>query len=134
VAGSILFSLVFLPAFGAGSAETARTFTDVRSRLATAGVTTDPGEPVITDFPIWLPYTRGGTALALPHEPASSVLDLARHFGAKTVAILEGFALRDEIASGSADARCFEDVTPPATPALGGHSGDTLHVYRIVCP
>ena len=65
---------------------------------------------MITDFPIWLPYVHGGTALALPHEPASSVLDLARHFGSTTVAVLGADDLRAELATGSADARCFEDV------------------------
>ena len=36
---------------------------------------------------------------------------------------------------GRADgAECFEDVTPPSTPALGGHAADTLRVYRFVCP
>ena len=25
-------------------------------------------------------------------------------------------------------------VTPPGTPALGGHESDTLRIYRIVCP
>jgi hypothetical protein len=133
VAGSLLFSAALLPAFGAGSDSTARTFTDLSQRLSSAGVSTDAG-PVITDFPIWVPYVHGGTALALPHEPASSVLDLARHFGSTTVAILGADDLRAELATGSADAQCFDDVTPPGTPVLGGHDSDTLRIYRIVCP
>ncbi|HEY7130872.1 MAG TPA: hypothetical protein VH440_01415 [Candidatus Limnocylindrales bacterium] len=135
IAGSILFSAVILPSFGAGSGATARTFEDLSARLTVAGATPDTGKPVITDFPIWLPYVHGGTSLALPHEPASSVLDLARTFGATTVAVLEGDALRGELASGSTDAACFRDVTPPAGQAPDpAASDDSLRVYRIVCP
>ena len=134
IAGSILFSAALLPAFGAGSVSTAGTFADLSVRLTAAGAPPDATEPVITDFPIWLPYVHGGTALALPHEPASSVLDLARRFGSTTVAVLGADDLRAELATGSADARCFQDVTPPVTKAIGGHDSDTLHIYRIVCP
>ncbi len=135
VSGALLFSAMLLPSFGEGSAETRRTFVDTTSRLKTAGVPTDPASPVITDVPIWLPYTRGGTAIALPHEPPSSVLDLARRFHATTVVSLTSDnPFRTAIEQGAPDADCFEDITPPPTPALGGHASDTLRVYRVVCP
>jgi len=134
VAGSVLFSAALLPVFGDGSASTARTFTDLSQRLTAAGVPRTGGTPVITDYPIWVPYVHGGSALALPHEPASSVLDLARKFGSTTVVVLGAEELRAELATGSADARCFQDVTPPSTEPIVGHDPDTLRIYRVVCP
>jgi hypothetical protein len=135
LSGALLFSALLLPSFGEGSAETSRTFVDTNSRLATAGVAPDPAAPVITDVPIWLPYTRGGAAIALPYEPPTSVLDLARRFHASTVVSLTSdHPFRAAIAAGADGAGCFQDVTPPATPALGGHASDTLRVYRVVCP
>ncbi len=135
LSGALLFSLLLLPSFGEGSAETRRTFVDTDSRLDAVGVFPDRSSPVITDVPIWLPYTRGGTAIALPFEPPSSVLDLAHRFGATTVVSLIGdHPFRAAIQRGANGSACFQDVTPPPTPALGGHSSDTLRVYRIVCP
>jgi hypothetical protein len=135
LSGALLFSALLLPSFGEGSAATKREFVDLDSRLDALGVTADPAHPVITDYPIWLPYTRGGTALALPFEPPTSVLDLARRFGATTVVVLSaGHPFRSAIATGADGAECFSDVTPPPTPALGGDDADTLRVYRVVCP
>jgi hypothetical protein len=134
VSGALLFSALLLPSFGEGSAETWRTFVDTNSRLNTAGVEPDRRVPVITDVPIWLPYTRGGTAVALPYEPPSSVLDLARRFGATTVVSLTtDHPFRAAIEHGDDASVCFRDITPPSTPALGGHSSDTLKVYAVVC-
>jgi hypothetical protein len=136
VSGALLFSAVLLPSFGGGSVSTERTFEALDSQMTAAGVPIAAAGPVITDAPIWLPYVAGGTALALPFEPASSVLDLARHFRATTVVVLS----RDHpfpatVAAGGPDANCFEPVDigrpsdPVAAAALTG-----VHVYRVVCP
>ena len=133
--GALLFSALLLPSFGAGSAATLRAFVDLDGRLDRIGVVPNRAEPVITDYPIWLPYSRGGTALALPFESPSSVLDLARRFGARTVVVLSGsHPFRAAIATGTDGSECFSDVTPPSTPALGGDNADTLRIYRVVCP
>ena len=66
--GAILFSALLLPSFGAGSAVTRRQFVDLDTRLDEVGLTAAASRPLITDAPIWLPYTHGGTALALPYE------------------------------------------------------------------
>jgi hypothetical protein len=134
LSGAFLFSALLLPSFGLGSAETSRTFIDTNSRLATAGIPADPAHPIVTDVPIWLPYTRGGSAIALPFEPVSSVVDLARRFGAKAVVVLTGdHPFRAAIDRREPGSECFEDVTPPTTPALGGDAADLLRVYRFVC-
>ena len=60
----------------------------VPSALAAAGV--DAGAPVITDRPIWLSDALRRSTLALPAEPASTVLELAKRFGAQSVVVVEG--------------------------------------------
>jgi hypothetical protein len=60
----------------------------VPSVLAAANVS--PSTPIITDRPIWLADAVGRSTLALPDEPTSSVLALARRFGAEAVVVVEG--------------------------------------------
>ena len=49
--------------------------------MAAAGHPLDASAgPVITNFPIWLAETQRIPALALPNEPPTDVLDLARSF------------------------------------------------------
>jgi hypothetical protein len=136
VSGALLFSAVLLPSFGAGSISTERRFVDIGLRLDTIGLTADQAGPLITDAPIWLPYTHGGTAVALPFESPASVLDLAHRFGARAVVVVSGDQPFRAAVAANTDpaASCFEDVTPPPTKALGGHDADTLRVYRVVCP
>ncbi|MBA2380749.1 MAG: hypothetical protein H0V73_01445 [Chloroflexi bacterium] len=134
VSGALLFSAVVLPSFGTGSVGTERTFAALDERLdaARGGGTT----PVITDYPIWLPYVSGGTALALPHESAASVLDLAQRFGAGMVVVVS----RDHpfgatLAAGGPGADCFEplDLGSSADPAAAAAVAD-VRAWRIVCP
>ena len=134
--GAILFSALLLPVFGDGAAATQRQFVDLDGRLSTVGLTADAAHPLVTDAPIWLPYTRGGAAVALPYETPTSVLDLARRFGAPAVvSVTSDHPFRAAITAGvDPAAHCFQDVTPPSTPALDGHAGDTLRVYRVSCP
>lgn len=140
VSGALLFAAALLPSFGGGSADTARQFDALDRRMTAAGLPIDEIGPVITDAPIWVPYVSGGTGLALPWEPLAGVLDLARHFGARTVIVVGAGdhpfpALVD---AGGADSGCFAevdlDVQPdgsagPPEPALA-----TTRVFRIVCP
>ena len=136
VSGAILFSALLLPSFGEASLLTLRRFVDLDLRLDEIGLTAEASRPLITDTPIWLSYTHGGTALALPYESPSSVLDLARRFHAPAVVTLTGdHPFRAAIATGDDPAAgCFEDITPPATTALGGDDADLLRVYRVSCP
>jgi hypothetical protein len=55
--------------------------------LEAAGVT--PGTPLITDRPIWLSGSLGRPGLALPDEPATDILGLARRFGAQAIVVVE---------------------------------------------
>src|SRR5262249_14783356 len=89
VAGAILSSPAVPPSFGTGTAASSRSFVALDPRLDAVGVPADPAHPVVTDAPIWVPYSRGGTAVALPHESPASVLDLAHHFGAQAVVVTD---------------------------------------------
>ncbi|HET7701986.1 MAG TPA: hypothetical protein VFK35_01185 [Candidatus Limnocylindrales bacterium] len=136
VAGALLFSTVFMPAFGSGSLATARQFAALDRQMTAAGLPIADLGPVITDAPIWVPYVGGGEGLALPFESPTSVMDLARHFGARTVVVVDGahpFPAR--IAAGEPDSACFEPVAigPPVDPADAAAFAET-RVYRIVCP
>jgi hypothetical protein len=59
--------------------------------LATASARWDlPADrPIVTDRPMWVSEALGQTALALPREPPSSVIDLMRHFRAGVVVVRE---------------------------------------------
>jgi hypothetical protein len=138
LSGALLFSAVVLPTFGGASASTARLFAALDRQLEAAGVgpAATGASPVITDAPIWLPYAAGGTALALPYESPSSVLDLARTFRSTHVVVISGdHPFPGVIAAGGPGTACFEPVAigVPADP------GDArivagVRVYRIVCP
>jgi hypothetical protein len=83
VAGSLLFSGVLLLQDGAASRATEVRFAELASALRDPSfampIDTEPG-PIITDVPIWLGEVTDHPTLALPNEPADSVLSLASRF------------------------------------------------------
>ena len=136
--GAALFAAVFLPAFGSGSRETADRYRALDQQLATVGMPLATLGPVITDFPIWLAMTSGGTALALPDEPPASVLDLARAFHGTRTLIVSGGEHRlwpAILDAGGPGTECFDEVrlAPPADPVLAAAVSGT-RVFRLVCP
>ena len=81
IAAGTLFTLALLPGFGRDGDAVRDQFEALPAALAAAGVPLEVrGAPVITDFPIYLAEETGAYALALPDEPAASVVDLAAHF------------------------------------------------------
>jgi hypothetical protein len=84
VGASLLFSVVFLPGFGAQAAAREREFRAIEAAFAALGTPLGSGAgesgPVVTNFPIWLAYATDAPALALPDEPPAAVLDLAAAF------------------------------------------------------
>jgi hypothetical protein len=138
VFGGLLFSLAVLPSFGAGSRDTQAHYAALGPALRDAGLPVDGHDPIITNFPIWLAETLRVPALALPDEPATSVLDLARYpaFAGTRLVIVDG---RDAgrypaaLDSGEPGSACFRevplDVSGPSASALA----DT-RVFRLVCP
>jgi hypothetical protein len=87
ISAGLLFCLVLLPSEGQSGRDTAARFAALPSALATAGAPLDHEGPVITDAPIWFAEETGHQALALPDESPTSVLDLAKHFGATLLVV-----------------------------------------------
>src|SRR5262249_5242209 len=83
VAGCLLFSGVLLGQAAAASRAAASPFDELGAALRDPSfalpIDAEPG-PIITDVPIWLAESTEHTTLALPNEPADSVLSLARAF------------------------------------------------------
>jgi hypothetical protein len=137
LSGALLFSTLLLPSFGAGSRDTARTFAVLERQLATAasaGLAPAAG-PVITDFPIWIPYVTGRPGLALPYEAPSSAADLAYHLGASLVVVVGGeHPFPGRVAAGEPGSDCFQPVelAPPGDPADARAVAD-VRAYRFVC-
>ncbi len=123
--------VITVTGIGALSRATAERYAALPAALARTGVPLADGAPIISDFPIWLAYADGIPALALPDEPATDVLDLARQFGARLV-LLSGDHGRwpAVLADGSAEARCFRELDLAAAPGspLAG-----TRAFQIVC-
>lgn len=130
-----LFSLS-IAGFGAQSADVARRYAALTPALEGIGADRGRAGPVITDFPIWFAEAQRAPALGLPDEPPSSVLALARRFGARYLIISDDDRGRwpGILASGQPEAGCFRPVPlrpsadPDAAAALAG-----TRVWEIVC-
>lgn len=137
VAGSLLFSAVLLPSFGAASRETATQYEELGRRMTAIGRPLDASAgPVISNFPIWLAETQRIPALALPNESPSDVLDLARTFDARLLVLIgDEHGRWPAVLSGAvADARCFRQLDLGAGPqGVADPLADTL-VFEIACP
>jgi hypothetical protein len=136
VFGGLLFSLAVLPSFGAGSRDTQARYAALATALRDAGLAPDAGHPIITNFPIWLAETLRVPALALPDEPATSVLRLAAAFPGTGLLVVDG---RDEgrypaaLDGGEPGSGCFREVPLDASGATAALLADT-RVFRLVCP
>jgi hypothetical protein len=138
VFGSALFSLVFIPAYGADSRETEEQYGAIERVMAAAGEPLDGGGPVITNFPIWLAEATGAQALALPAEPPGDVLDLADHFPGTSRLIVIGNEHEEWPAVLDGDtpgAECFRELSiepPPGDPDVKRLEG--VRAFVIGCP
>jgi hypothetical protein len=107
--------------------------------LAGAGISLDDSAPVITDNPIWLSEAAGVTTLALPQEPPSAVVALARRFHSRLLIVAKPDAADlwpGVLDTPSADRACFSEVNladnsqmmPSQSSPLEG-----IRVFRIDC-
>jgi hypothetical protein len=142
MSGALLFSALLLPSFGSGSVGTARTFA-VLDRQLQAALTIRrpegsrfPPPRIITDYPIWLPYVTATPAIALPHEPPISVVDLAHRMAAPYVVVVSpDHPFRAAVQNGALGANCFELVGLPLPPDPDdARAVADVRVYRFVCP
>jgi len=136
--GSLLFSVALLPIFGASSRETAIRFDALAETMAEIGHPLDAtAGPVITDFPIWLAETARIPSLALPEEPPSDVLDLARTFDARLIILLEpnDRRLSADVDAGLEGSACLRELDLGTD--LSTASIDPLglaRAFEVVCP
>jgi hypothetical protein len=88
---------------------------------------------VIANHPIWIAEANRIHALALPDEPVSSVLEIARTFGARYVVLDGTHGTWPARLTADPDARCLTPVALP--PGAGAPSGTAdFTVYRVACP
>jgi hypothetical protein len=129
-AGALLFLGLGIPAYGDNAAATEARYAALTARFAAGGDPLDPAVPVIANHPIWVAEANRIRALALPDEPISSALEIARTFGARYV-VLDGEAggWPARLAT-DPDARCLTRVSLPGA----GTAPDPFTVYRIACP
>lgn len=135
---SLLFSLVLLPTFGAGSRATEALYLELGRRMAAIDHPLDASAgPVMSNFPIWIAETQRIRSLALPNEPPEDVLDLAREFPGTRYLVLtspEGSHWPADLEAGLPGSECF---TPLDTGPWTGPGDDPLAattVYEIRCP
>jgi hypothetical protein len=139
ISAGLLFTVVLLPGEGQAGRDTEATYAALPAALAVAGVPLDslPG-PVITDTPVWFAEETGHTAVALPDESPTSVLDLASHFGATLLVVQAdngGNWPAAAIGGRLPGSSCFTplDLTANTSGATAPALKGTL-AFRIGCP
>ncbi len=137
VAGSILFSTVFMTLFGTGSRETAMQYEELGRRMAAIGEPLNQRErPVISSNPIWVAETQRASALALPNELPADVVDLAATFRARLLILIgnEHGHWPAILQSGVEGVDCFRQLDLGAGPRDGPDPLADVRVYMIACP
>jgi hypothetical protein len=132
-AGALLFLGLGIPSYGNNAANTEARYAALTSRFAAAGDPLDATVPVIANHPIWVAEANRVPALALPDEPVSSVLEIARTFGARYLVLDGTNGTWPARLATDPDARC---LAPLALPPIRGVPAGTadFSVYRIACP
>ncbi len=132
-AGALLFLGLGIPSYGANAAATEARYAALAGRFAALGDPLEAAVPVISNHPIWVAEADRVRALALPDEPVSSVLEIARTFGARYVVLDGTSGTWPGRLAADPDARCLAPVDLP--PTVGVPAGTTdFTVYRIACP
>ncbi len=132
-AGALLFLGLGIPSYGTNAAATEARYAALAGRFAALGDPLDPAVPVIANHPIWVAEANHVRALALPDEPVSSVLEIARTFGARYVVLdgqSGGWPAR---LTTDPDTRCLVPITLPPAVGVTVSSAD-FTVYRVACP
>jgi hypothetical protein len=130
---ALLFMSGGIPSYAAQARGIQSQYAALTERFAAFGDPLDPSVPVIANHPIWVAEANRTRALALPDEPVSSVLEIARTFGARYV-VLDGTngSWPARLAT-DPDARCLAPVVLPSATGVPTGTAD-FTVYRIACP
>jgi len=127
---ALLFMSTGIPTYAAQAGGVEVQYAALAGRFAALGDPLDPAVPVISNHPMWVAEANQIRALALPDEPISSVIEIARTFGARYV-VLDGEAggWPARLAM-DPNARCLAPVSLPGA----GTAPDPFRVYRVACP
>jgi hypothetical protein len=129
-AGALLFVGLGIPVYGNNAVATEARYAALAGRFAALGDPLDPAVPVIANHPIWVAEANRVRALALPDEPVSSVLEIARTFGARYVVLDGAHGTWPARLATDPDSRCLASVSLPGA----GTEPDPFRVYRVACP
>jgi hypothetical protein len=136
---SLVFTAIYIPAFGNQSRELERRYVVLAEQLAAVGEPIETIGPVVTNFPIWWSEAYRAPALALPDEAPDSIVDLAATFPGTRVLVVASDehgrwpgVLDDPAAPGAA---CFSEVDLP-TPddADDADAVGDVRAWIIRCP
>ena len=119
-----------IPSYAAQAGGVESQYAALAGRFAALGDPLDPTVPVITNHPMWVAEANRIRALALPDEPISSVLEIARRFGARYVVLDGTHGTWPARLATDPDSRCLMPVALPAA----GTEPDPFTVYRVACP
>ena len=130
--------MIFLPGFGQQSRDIAERYTALDAQLTAIGRPVATLGPVISDFPIWFAEGERAPALALPDEPPTSIIALARTFPGTHYLIMTSDPHGQwpaVLQTSVADANCFKPV-PLGTPAdpVAAKALKNILMYELVCP
>jgi hypothetical protein len=127
---ALLFMSTGIPTYAAQAGGVKANYAALGGRFAALGDPLDPSVPVIANHPMWVAEANRIRALALPDEPVSSVLEIARTFGARYL-VLDGEAggWPARLAT-DPDARCLAPVLLPGART----TPDPFRIYRVACP
>jgi hypothetical protein len=137
ISGSIVFSLFFLPGFGAQARDVQTRYTALAAELTKAGIHVADMGPVISTNPIWWAEAERGLGVGLPNEPPPSILALAQQFPGTHYLITNNDhgIWPAVIDSNDPLAHCFQEIVlgTPSDPAAAATLANT-RVFELVCP
>ena len=125
---ALAFTALAVPAYGTGAGNVLASYSGLGQRLVEAGAPLAKDVPVIVSHPMWYAEATGSLAIGLPDESVASILDLARHFGARLVVIDGDYAGWTARLTSDPDRACLARV------GLAPVDADPFAVYEISCP
>jgi hypothetical protein len=136
---SVVFTAIYIPAFGNQSHELERRYAVLADQMATIGEPIETIGPVVTNFPIWWSEAYRAPALALPDEPPGSIVDLASTFPGTRFLVIVGDehgrwpAVLDDPAAPAAECFTEVDLPTPVDPDDADAVAD-VRAWIIRCP
>lgn len=134
-----VFTFLYIPAFGAQSADVERRYAVIAAGFEAIGEPVGTLGPVVTNFPIWWSEAYRTPALALPDEPPASIVDLASAFPGTRYLVIVGDdhgRWPDVLGEPSEPGvECFTEVSlPRPAGAEDAEAVEDVRAWAIGCP